>query len=480
MEYKTNLSNPSNFQQYYDNESKQIDEHDLADDNVNKLILDIDFLFESIENTKDDYNKRKYNNILNNLKYWCESIKLYGNLISKSFLRKTDFCKLLIEIASDKQYFELQYYAFLCIAQLMDISYDSIDEFIGLYAMSLFAEISYNQKPKILLLGYHILSECLNTQNGLNAFVKENVVFRLIDTFDTFLQIPELSEDCLNCITQISYIFVKLLNFNIYDQYPEELPKKILNVFLHALNAKYNQFFVDSVTAATSIVVHMKDDGNQIILDTNFLGSVINELNTGIEERLLPLLDLLIHIFSQVGKELKIKLFNTIPQKLLVKQFLYAQVSSNVYIKIMNIICNCFICGLNYNWILQPQSLNKIREVYQEGDFVSKEVTSKCLMIAVYVASPPDCEELINLDVLISAVQSISSLSDRNNIIKMLQILNSMFEKIYRNDLQRNIDLENEIVEVLHTLNTIDDSRISLLIESIMKYFFSEIYYDQK
>lgn len=480
MEYKSNLSNPSSLQQYRENESKEIGDHDLAGDNVNKLIFDIDFLFESIENTKDDYNKRNYNNILNNLKYWCESIKFYRDSISKSFLRKTDFCKLLIEIASDKQYIELQYYAFICIAQLMDISNDSINEFIGLYAMSLFAEISYNQKPNILLIGYHILSECLNTQDGLNAFVKENIVFKLIDTFDTFLQIPELSEDCLNCIIQISHIFVKLLSFNVYDQFPEELPRKILNVFLHALHAKYNQFFIDSVTAATLIVHHMKDDGNQVILNTHFLGSVINELNTGIEERLLPLLDLFIQIFSQKSKELKIQLFDIIPQEHLVKQFLYAKINSDIYVKIMNIICNCFICGLNYLWILQPQSLNKIREVYQEGGFASKEVTSKCLMIAVYVASPSECEELIKLDILISAVQTISSLPDRNNIIKMLQILYSMLEKIYRNDLQHNIDLENEIVEVLHTLNAMGDSRISELTESIMKYYFSEIYYDQK
>lgn len=476
-EYKPVLSD-------YLSQNQKIELYFIRDEEVMAYPPDekLKYLEKKINQAKESFDKKLYDRLFDIVKHFSEIMNHYNNLITESFLRQTDFCKLLIEIAADSQNYELQLYGIIVISQLMNISNESIDEFIDLYGMKLFAQISYKQKVEILLLGYQILIECLNTKKGLGAFLAEEVIYQLFDTFTTFLHLQKLSKEHLNCLQQISYIFLKLLNQ--VEFIPKELgiPKKILEIFINALKANYNQFYIYSMQSATLIVQKLSDEGNEILFDVKFIDEVKNELNTGIEERLIPLLELLTQIFSQPNKELKIEILNKLSSNLLEKHFLNAEINSNSFILITNLICNCFICGFSYQFILEQETVNKINEVFENAKFASKEAVTKCLMTAAYYSSyvnKIDFEKILNSKIMISAIQTIPSISEKDSVIKMLKVLNDIIGKKFRFDVECYPQFENEVEDVLTVLMSFEDSKISYLSDSIMMNYFSEHYFNK-
>lgn len=456
----------------------------VADDppveNINLITIDKAFLVETIENAQENYKKKKYDAVHDQLNFWYTNIELYSNFLTKSFYRETDFCNFLLVVASNDQDICLQYDAIIVIVILTNISSISIDEFIDSFGMDLFVALSNDQRPNVRLNGYQILKHCLNTPKGLDAFLSKDIIDKLINSFDAFLEHPEPSDIIQAIVFTIADIFHNYL-WNSFtcksidsDKIPKNVPKMILNVFIHALKVGYDAFYQIAVSSAALIVQFMNDDGNLMILKKDFLGEVCFELNSTSNEKLIPILELLMMIFSQKNKNIKILLFEKIPQKLLIKQFLCAEIDSKVYFLLMNTISNCFLCGLDDEWLIESRSIEKFRKVYEVGNYLSKEATTRCLMIAVYITSLNTCEALFDSDLLIPAIQFIKSISDDNTIIKMLQIMNRMLEKIYRNQLDFGLDLQEAIFNVLQDLLDIENDKIAHLSQEILKNYFSD------
>lgn len=463
-------------------------EDEVSDPPVEKspeVFFDYDHLRNSILYAKEYYEKNDDYNLLKNFDFWEKSINTLYKKIPKSLFRETDFCDLLKKIASNGDKQELQYHSIVIIAKLMDISNDSIDEFVDSSGMDFFIWISHSPNPKIKNLGYQILNFSLKTPKGLAAFIDKKVIDELVDSFKVFLSLPSLPQDeglqkFVNIIGLIFQNFVSHIADKEIDPFPKEAPKKILEAFISSLKANYNydEFFHRTLDSATIIVYYMKNEGNEIILKTGFLDSIINDRNLGSHENIFLIITLLKIIFSQTDEAIKLQLFKKVPQQLFISQFLLTKIDSDLFISITNTICNCFMCGMEYTWILMPEYLSKFQEIFETGNYESKLAASKCLMMAAYFSTADFCSKLINSKILIPSIQFISSMNSINEIKTILKIMNKMLEKIVRLGINSSL-IDEEIIDVLKTLGIDPDESIACLIEYIFKYYYPEIYFDE-
>lgn len=439
--------------------------------------LDMASFEESILSAEEQW-KKQSSPIQPFFPYWETVLNCFKSsaIFNSSILVRTDFCSFLLQISLQDVDIPLQLHSFNIILTLMNLSPQAIDLFIQnniIYYCYQWLSDKNNLKKEISCA---ILSQCLETENGFHELAKMEVIPKLLIIFDSYIDLPSNSNDTFpnQYLKSIAEIHLKLLNRA--DLLPSQIIIQISRLIFKALKKDRDAFYSTAIESTSLIVNCLGNDGLQFILDDD----IIPQLQPFIMSP--ELIEMFAIIFQQRNRDLKNLVLKNTPFQEFIHLFL--ETTDNTIIHtLLSIFTNCLVLNIHLNWILEPAIIGRFGNIFDTCPYQVKEPAIRFFLTAAYVSSGQFLQTLLDLPVMIEAIQNIPSLSGKG-LDLMLKCLNNLLMKIGRGDVQATDEFDTCVIDTLKILMNCSEGpeeniNTSELAETIFQSNYPDQYYQQ-